>query len=278
VNSAVSAPAMLRRPCRRVRIKRAAIPHQHAPADGQGPQGVPALQASSPGRTHRTRARPRSGDQEAVRHRGASAARGRTDRCPARRSLRPARASGAGPAAARLLDLRRPARPVPRHRPRLQDAHRRRGRGQRASRGHRAGRLVGAAHPSAAGGPGPRHLPGRRGHAVPRLAGGADRRPAGLRTGALCLGAGGRHPRVLPRRAPGAAARRGDQPRRTGQPPVRARLARPVRPRRPARPPPCAAPARLPVPARVPAGSPGERAVRPVLAPRRTPAPGTDRR
>jgi hypothetical protein len=269
---------MLRRPRRRVRTKRAAIPHQHTPAGGQGPQGVPALQASGPGRTHRTRARPRPGDQEAVRHRGPSAARGPAGRCPARRSLRPARAPGARPAAARLLDLRRPARPVPRHRPRVPDAHRRRGGGHRARRGHRAGRLVGAAHRSAAGGPGPRRLPGRRGHAVHRLAGGADGRPAGLRAGAVGLRAGGRHPRVLPRRAPGAAARRRNKPRRAGQPPVRARLARPVRPPRAARPPPGAPPARLPVPAGVPAGSPGARAVRPVLAPRRTPAPGTDRR
>jgi hypothetical protein len=269
---------MLRRPRRRVRIRRAAFSHHHPPAGGQDPQGLPALPASGPGRTHRTRPRPRSGGQEAVGHRGPRAAGGPANRCAARRPVRPARTSGPGPAAARLLDLRRPARPVPRHRAGVEDAHRRRGGGHRARRGHRAGRLVGAARRPAAGGPGPRRLPGRRGHAVPRLAGGADRRAAGLRPDAVGLRARRGHPRVLPRRAPGAAARRGNEPRRPGQPFVRARLARPVRPARAPRPPPGAAPARLPVPAGVPAGPRGARAVRPVLAPRWSPAPGPDRR
>ena len=48
--------------------------------------------------------------------------------------------------------------------------------------------------------------------------------------------------------------------------------------RRPAAAAPGPAPARLPVPAGVPGRARGERAVRPVLAPRRAPASGTDRR
>ncbi len=69
----------------------------------------------------------------------------------------------------------------------------------------------------------------------------------------------------------------GTSHRRVGQPPVRARLARPVRAARTARPAPDPPPARLPVPARVPAGSRGQRAVRPVLPSRRAPASGTGR-
>ena len=56
------------------------------------------------------------------------------------------------------------------------------------------------------------------------------RRPDRHRPGAVRVRARpGQHRRLL-RRAPGAAARRGHQPRRTGQPPVRAGLARSVRP------------------------------------------------
>ena len=71
-----------------------------------------------------------------------------------------------------LLDLGGPARGVPRHPARVGTAHRGRDRGHRARGGHRAGRLVGAAPGPAAGRPGARPLPDRRGHAVSRLAGG----------------------------------------------------------------------------------------------------------
>ncbi len=66
---------------------------------------------------------------------------------------------------------------------------------------------------------------------VPRLTGRPGQRAAPVRPGAVRLRAGHGHRRVLPGRPPGAAARRGRQPRRAGQPPVRARLARPVRAR-----------------------------------------------
>ena len=212
------------------------------------------------------------------RHRRACAARGRAYRCAARRAVRPAGSSRTGPAAARLLDLGGAARGVPRHRTRVEHAHRGRDRRHRAGRGHRPGRLVGAAPGPAAGRPRARRMPGQRGHAVPRLAGGPGRRPLRLRPAAVRHRARHRHHRVLPGRPPGAAARRGHQPRRADQPPGRPRLARPVRPGRTARRAPGPAPARLPVPAGVPAGRRGERAVRPVLAPRRAPASGPDRR
>ena len=186
--------------------------------------------------------------------------------------------SGAGTAAARLLDLGRAARPVPRHRPRRPHADRRRDRRHRAGRGYRAGRLVGAAPGPAAGRPGARRLPGQRGLAVPRLTGRPGQRAAPVRPGAVRLRAGHGHRRGLPGRPPGAAAGRGRQPRRAGQPPGRARLARPVRARPAARPPAGPPPARLPVAARVPAGRRGERAVRPVLTPGRAATPGTNRR
>ncbi len=74
-------------------------------------------------------------------------------------------------------------------------------------------------------------VPGRAACAVPRLAGRPGQRAARVRPGAVRLRAGRGHRRVLPGRAPGAAAGRGRQPRRAGQPPVRAGLARPVRAR-----------------------------------------------
>ena len=90
--------------------------------------------------------------------RGCRPARGPTP-CTACRSA--SLASGRGPAAPRLLDLGGAPRPVPRHRPRLGHAHRGRRRRDRARRGHRAGRLVGAAPGSAAGRAGARDPPGR---------------------------------------------------------------------------------------------------------------------
>ena len=154
--------------------------------------------------------------------------------CTASRSASPPTLPG--PAAAWLLDIRGPARGVPRHRTCGRRAHRGRDRGHRAGGGHRPGRLVGAAPGPAAGRLGARRLPGRRGHAVPRLAGRPGRRPGRLRPGAVRVRARRGHRRLLPRRPPRAAARRGHQPRRAGQSPGRTRLARPVRADRAARP------------------------------------------
>jgi hypothetical protein len=266
-------------PRRRGRVgpKRAVIPPPCQPADTQGRQNLPAVPARCPRRAHRARSRPRPGHLRAVRFRGPRAPGRIAHRRPARRPVRPARPSRAGPAAARLLDLRRDPRHVPRHRARGRGADRGRGRGDGARGGHRPGRLVGAAPGPAAGRPGARRLPGQRGHLVPRLAGGPGRRPDRLRPGAVRVRARAGDRRRLPGRPPGAAARRGHQPRRAGQPPVRAGLARPMRAGRAARPAPGPAPARLPLPAGVPAGTRGQRAVRSVLPSRWAPASGPHR-
>ena len=248
------------------------------PPGWQAPQIQLGPQTRRPGRAGRAGARAGSGRPPAVRRGRPRPADGPEDRRAARRAVRPAGPSRAGTAAARLLDLGCPARPVPRHRPRRPHADRRRDRRHRAGRGYRAGRLVGAAPGPAAGRPGARRLPGQRGLAVPRLTGRPGQRAAPVRPGAVRLRAGDGHRRGLPGRPPGAAAGRGRQPRRSGQPPGRAGLARPVRARPAARPPPGPPPARLPVAARVPAGQRGERAVRPVLAPGRAATPGTNRR
>jgi hypothetical protein len=257
--------------------RRAAIPPPRLPARGQGPPARPAVPAGRPGRAHRARPLPRPGRPRPVRLGGARAAGRPAYRRPARGAVRPARAPRAGPAAPRLLDLRGPARPVPRYRPGVRGADRGGRGGHRSGGGHRPGRLVGAASGPAAGRPGARHVPGGGDHPVPRLAGRTGRRPDRIRPGAVRVRARPGQRRRLPRRAPGAAARRGHQPRRTDQPPVPAGLARPVRPGRTARPAPGAPPARLPVPAGVPAGRRGQRAVRPLLPSRGTPPPGPDR-
>ena len=260
----------------RVGTKRAAIPPLHQ-AGTQGGQNLPAVPAVSSRRAHRARSRPRPGHFRAVRLRGPRAPGRSTHRRPARRPVRPARPPRAGAAAAGLLDLRRDPRPVPRHRARGRGADRGRGRGNRARGGHRPGRLVGAAPGPAAGRPGARRLPGQRGHLVRRLAGGPGGRPDRLRPGPVGVRAGAGDRRRLPGRPPGTAARRRHQPRRAGQPPVRAGLARPVRAGRAARAKAGPAPARLPLPARVPAGTRGQRAVRSVLPSRWAPASGPDR-
>ena len=216
---------MLGRAFWRVGTRRAAIPPRRPPAGPQNAQGHPGVPAIGHRRAPRTCAPARSGDPGAVRYRRAGATRGGQDGRPARRAVRPAGPPRAGAAAAGLLDLSGPARGVPRHRARFRHAHRGRDRGHRSRGGHRARRLVGAAPGPAARRPGTRHLPGQRGHLVPRLAGGPGRRPGRLLPGAVRIRARGRHHRLLPRRPPGAAARRGRQPRRSDRPPGRTRLA-----------------------------------------------------
>ena len=221
-----------------------AIPRRHEEA-----ARIVGLPTGGPCGTHRTRARPRPSGAGTVRRRGTRPPPGHQDRRTARRAIRPARASGAGPDAARVLDLGRAARPVPRLGTGLWHSRRRRARRRAAVGGHRARRLVRAAPSPAAGWAGARDIAGRRHHAVRRLAAGQGDRAVRERQGAVGRRAGARHRRRLPWRAPGAATRRWRQPRRADRPPRRPGLARPLPAERTARRGAHPAPARLPEPA-----------------------------